>query len=189
MQGKSAVWEMEKFLERLRKVYPVPSEEVWQTTVNVASVTTENTTYNKVPDRCEVKLDVRFIPEDKDVVVERLGGLLCEGAEMEIVLHESSQFTEEDNPYLVQLQKACAEVKGSDCRIIARHGGSDLRFFDRVGGKGVEFGPVGYGHHTDEEWVAIDSVAQYYYVVEFKIICLYLFGLIVCLFARFAILL
>lgn len=165
-QGKSAVWEMERFLADLKKVYPVPNEEVWQTTVNVASVTTENTAFNKVPDKCEVKLDVRFVPEDKDYVVNKIKTLLSDTAEMEVIIHESSQYTEQDNDYLVGLQNACAEVTGKPCDVIARHGGSDLRFFDAVGCKGVEFGPVGYGHHTDEEWVDVESLVQYYEVLR-----------------------
>lgn len=165
-QGKNAIWEMERFLEQLKSVYPVPTEEVWQTTVNVAQVMTENSVYNKVPDKCELKLDVRFVPEDKDLVLDKIKKLLPDGAEMEVILQESSQYTESNNPYLVQLQKCCSETRGADCEVIARHGGSDLRFFDQVGGKGVEFGPVGYGHHTDEEWVEVESLERYYEILK-----------------------
>lgn len=165
-QGKSAVWEMEKFLGRLKLEYPVPVNEVWKTTVNVAQVMTENATYNKVPDKCELKLDVRFVPEDKDLILDKIKSLLPDCAEVEIILHESSQFTEHDNAYLIQLQRSCGEAKGSDCKIVARHGGSDLRFFDQVGGKGVEFGPLGYGHHTEEEWVDVASLEQYYEILK-----------------------
>lgn len=165
-QGKNAVWEMERFMEKLKSVYPVPESESWQTTVNVANVVTENQAYNKVPDRCEVKLDVRYVPEEKEVVLEKIKSLLNDTAKMEVVMYETAQHTEEDNQYLVGLQQACSEITGSPCGVLARHGGSDLRFFDAVGCKGVEFGPVGYGHHTDEEWVDVQSLEEYYKILK-----------------------
>ena len=44
---------------------------------------------------------------------------------------------------------------------MGRDGTSDVISFLNAGIPGVEFGPVGDGHHGPDEWVSIESLDQY----------------------------
>jgi succinyl-diaminopimelate desuccinylase len=44
---------------------------------------------------------------------------------------------------------------------IGRDGASDIVSFLEAGTPGVEFGPIGGGHHGPAEWVSISSLERY----------------------------
>jgi succinyl-diaminopimelate desuccinylase len=44
---------------------------------------------------------------------------------------------------------------------VGRDGTSDVISFLNAGMPGVEFGPLGDGHHGPDEWVSIESLGQY----------------------------
>lgn len=163
--GNNAIWVMKKFLDKLEKKYPVPKKESWVTTVNVSSLETANKTYNKVADDCMVHLDIRYIPEDKDTIKESIKQLLPENAKMEVVEFEPPQSTDEKNAFVVSLRKATKKITGKLSPIIVKHGASDIRFYDPVNVPGVTFGPIGAGLHSDEEWVDIQSLDDYYKIL------------------------
>ncbi|PIV71191.1 hypothetical protein COW57_00905 [Candidatus Roizmanbacteria bacterium CG17_big_fil_post_rev_8_21_14_2_50_39_7] len=50
--------------------------------------------------------------------------------------------------------------------MIVKHGGSDIRHFNGVHEDGVTFGPVGEGLHSDNEWVDIKSLGEYYQILK-----------------------
>ncbi|MFA6006025.1 MAG: M20/M25/M40 family metallo-hydrolase [Patescibacteria group bacterium] len=164
--GESAVWKLTQFLNNLQQTYPVPKHEVWQTTVNVARVTTENQTMNKVPDKAEAGLDVRYIPEDSETIIASLNKLLVLGTALDIQLKEPSQFTDEKNNFVVKLREATQQVTGTLSEVIVKHGGSDVRHYNAAGCDGVTFGPIGAGLHTDEEWVDIQSLNTYLEILK-----------------------
>ncbi|MBI2021853.1 M20/M25/M40 family metallo-hydrolase [Candidatus Daviesbacteria bacterium] len=163
--GQNAIWQMKKFLDKLEKRFPEPKSESWVTTVNVASIECSNKTFNKVADDCVISLDIRYIPEDKDTVQDTIKLLLPKGMEMEVLEFEPPQSTNEKNPYVVSLQKATEKITGKLSPIILKHGASDIRFYDSVRVAGVTFGPIGAGLHSDEEWVDIDSLDNYYKIL------------------------
>ncbi len=163
--GDNAIWKMQKFLAKLEKLYPIPNEEVWCTTVNLSILDTSNKTSNKVPDECSAFLDIRYIPEDKDKVIaniEKLG----DDFELEVVLKEPEHSTDESNPYIQKLSNSIREVTNKDAELVSKPGASDLRHYNRVGCDGVTFGIIGDGHHSDNEWADIKSVEQYYNILE-----------------------
>ncbi len=165
--GENAILIINKFLDELLKIYPVPRSEVWSTTVNVASIQTENTSYNTVPDKAFVLLDIRYIPDDKEKVLEDLKSLAKNyKLDLEIVLKEPEHFTPKTDPNIFLLQKATTKIRGRKSRIVVKHGGSDIRHYNAVGCEGITFGPVGAGHHTEEEWVDIQSLEDFYLILK-----------------------
>ena len=72
----------------------------------------------------------------------------------------------EDELVVKALKEDTDVVTGRYNAIIKRHGGSDLRHFSAVGCPGVEFGPIGDGLHTDNEWVNISSLSTYYSILK-----------------------
>jgi succinyl-diaminopimelate desuccinylase len=164
-QGKNAVWRMNEFLNKLKKLFPEPEHEQWITTANLSAVSTSNQTFNKVPDECIVMLDIRYIPEEAETIEAKIKHLLPDKFTLENVFKEPAQFTDKTNPYLKKLIKSINTIVGKYTGYISKHGASDIRHFHRVGIPGVCFGPTGEGIHSENEWVDISSLENYYQIL------------------------
>lgn len=165
-KGENAIWKMEKFLRLLEKRFPIPKQKEWVTTVNLSRIETNNQTFNKVPDYCEVWLDVRYIPEESNTIVKTIRKLLPKGFKLDIVVKEPAQFVENSNPYIKQLQKAGEQIIKKKVPLAQGQGSSDARHFTRVNCKAIEFGPIGGGMGSDNEWVDISSLEKYHQVLK-----------------------
>ena len=78
------------------------------------------------------------------------------------VFHREPIVVSRDEPYV----KVLAEAVSNVCPVresiaVGRDGTSDVISFLNAGIPGVEFGPIGDGHHGPEEWVSISSLDQY----------------------------
>jgi succinyl-diaminopimelate desuccinylase len=163
--GKNAIWAMKTFLDRVEQTFPVPTDENWTTTANLAKIETTNTTFNKVPDDCTVSLDIRYIPEDSSTIEKKLRALIPAGFKVEVQSLEPAQFTDSTNPILNKLSESILKVLGHYTGFISKHGASDVRHYDRKKIPGVCFGPIGDGLHSDDEWCDIDSLDKYYQIL------------------------
>ena len=160
-RGDNAVWKLHDFLSRLKARFPVPDHEVWQTTVNLAGIETANRALNKVPDHATALLDIRYISEDAASIREQVEACLPEGCSMEVVFFEPAMHTATDNEFVQKLNRSAQKLTGQATVLRGANGSSDARHFAGVGGAGVEFGPVGGGIGSDEEWVDIVSLETY----------------------------
>jgi succinyl-diaminopimelate desuccinylase len=160
--GINAISQMTIFLNKLQNKFPVPANAVWETTVTISTIETTNFTINKVPDDCTVKLDIRFVPNDKDTIINSIKSILPLGFNLEIITFEPSHYTEPDNSFIQSLSHSIKNITDTVPEVIATHGSSDLRHFSEFGVSGVEFGIKGGGQHQDDEWVDIDSIYKYY---------------------------
>ncbi len=164
-RGENAVWKMYRFLSLLKEKYPELRENKWQTTVNIAHMSTPNTTYNIIPDECEVLLDIRYVPEDKDKVLKEIRDL-AEFDFEELWLNESIHYVSKTNPYVKRLAYAVDLVTGQPSRFLKREGASDMRHYTDAKIAAVEFGPTGGGIHAANEWVDLESVIKFYKTLE-----------------------
>ncbi len=164
--GENAIHQMGLVMEKFNQHFPVPSEEAWKTTANLAMLQTTNQTFNKVPEDCILGVDVRYIPADKEEILNRIKQILKGLAEIEVVVNEPCQFTDEQNQYVKKLRQATRKITGKPSKLIVKHGGSDIRLYNQVGCDGVTFGPIGSGLHTDEEWVSVKSLHDYYLILK-----------------------
>lgn len=165
-RGENALLKLQQALTPLQEMFPIPEKEGWISTMNLAKIETENDAFNRVPDSATAYIDIRFIAEDEQDLVERIKKAVPSDVEMEIITHESPEYIADNNPFLLSLERAIKETVGEKAQYVAAHAPSDLRHFNTVGCHGVEFGPVGYGQHTDEEWVAINSLEKYFFTLE-----------------------
>lgn len=159
--GKNAIWMMHEFLNHLQQEFPLPNQESWVTSVNLARIETSNVTFNKVPDECSIGLDMRYIPEEANIFEQKLKSILPADFTLEIKEKEPSQKTDQSNPFLISLSHTIQSVLGKPTGFIAKHGASDIRHYDRVGIPGVCFGPIGDGLHSNDEWGDIASMEQF----------------------------
>src|SRR3989344_156937 len=88
--GENAIWKMNKALSAIEKIFPELTKEQWVSTINLSNIETSNKAFNKVPDECTASLDIRFIPEDGNKVIDKIKDRIKDFAELEITMQESS---------------------------------------------------------------------------------------------------
>jgi len=164
--GKNAIWRMNNFLNLLSKKFSLPKKKEWLTTINLAKITTNNNTFNKIPDQCEIWLDIRYIPEDTKTVIKEIKDILPQGFSLQIIVKEPAQFVKEDNSFIIQLQKIGRKHLLKSISLNQGQGSSDARHFTRVKTDAIEFGPYGQGMGTDNEWVDIQSLKKYSHILK-----------------------
>ena len=117
--------------------------------------------FNKVPDRCTMDVDIRFLPnQDAAEILTEISAL---GDDVRILktFQRSPAQVSRSNPYVRALRDAVSNSLDDEALSIGRDGASDAISFLEAGIPAVEFGPIGGGHHGPQEWVSIDSLARY----------------------------
>ncbi len=165
-RGENAIWKMNDFLSALRKRFPIPKKEAWVTTINLSRIETQNDAFNKIPDDCTALIDVRFIPKDAKTILTTIKKLLPKGFLIEILANEPGSFIDSDDRFVKHLEREAQSILKKKLRLRGAQGSSDARHFTRVGGKGIEFGPIGAGIGSDDEWVNIKSLGDYYDILS-----------------------
>jgi succinyl-diaminopimelate desuccinylase len=115
---------------------------------------------NKVPDRCAIDVDIRYLPDqDPATVLEQVRGL--PGIEVEQLFTRPPAVVDRNLPYVRALRAAATGHHDGEPMSVGRDGASDAVSFLRVGVPAVEFGPIGAGHHGPAEWVSVSSLHAY----------------------------
>ena len=167
-QGDNALVKLERSLARLLAAYPVATEEIWRTTVNLARIETPNLARNQVPALADAWLDIRFPPEDTDLsgkTADEVTAYLasfCEPGVTPVVEHvDPPHHADRDRPELRTLQQAI-RGQGYGAELIRKHGASDGRFYYERGMDAVIVGVGGDGLHGADEYVDTTTIAPYY---------------------------
>jgi succinyl-diaminopimelate desuccinylase len=120
---------------------------------------------NKVPDRCVIDVDIRYLPgQDPDALLAAVRSL--PGVTATPLLVRPPATVDHDSPFLHGLREAAATFTNGETMSVGRDGASDAVSFLRVGVPAVEFGPVGAGHHGPAEWVSVSSLEGYRQALE-----------------------
>jgi succinyl-diaminopimelate desuccinylase len=115
---------------------------------------------NKVPDRCVIDVDIRYLPEqDPAMVLAQVSEL--PDARVLNTFSRPPATVDRDSVFVQTLREATAGHHDHEPTSVGRDGASDAVSFLRAGVPAVEFGPVGGGHHGPEEWVSVASLASY----------------------------
>lgn len=114
---------------------------------------------NKVPDRCHIDVDIRYLPgQDPTEIVRQVEALGSHA--VEVLLERPPAFVSRSHPMVQTLLEA---VSGYEPAVasIGRDGASDAVAFLAVGVPAIEFGPRGAGHHGPDEYVDIESLSTF----------------------------
>lgn len=160
-KGENAILKMNEFLNILKNNFKNPKKEKWVTTVNVSTIETTNNAFNKIPDDCFVLLDIRYVKEDSRLVLKKLKKLIPKDFKLEIIANEPAMFTKQNNNYIVKLGEITKKIITKKVIIRGANGTSDISHFTKAGYAGIEFGPIGGGIGSDNEWVDISSLDIY----------------------------
>jgi succinyl-diaminopimelate desuccinylase len=115
---------------------------------------------NKVPDRCEMAVDVRYLPgQDPGEILAQVRAI----PEIDVTrtfLHPPVNVSR-SNTYVQGLREAVSRATRGEVMSVGRDGASDAASFIKAGIPAVEFGPAGGGHHGPDEWVSMSSLQRY----------------------------
>jgi succinyl-diaminopimelate desuccinylase len=115
---------------------------------------------NKVPDHCGIDVDIRFLPgQDAQAILAEARAI--PDTKVDIIFHRDPAVVPRTNPYVVLLAEAVSGDSPAERISVGRDGASDITAWLEAGVPGVEFGPVGEGHHGPEEWVSVSSLVRY----------------------------
>jgi succinyl-diaminopimelate desuccinylase len=116
--------------------------------------------FNKVPDRCTIDVDIRYLPnQDPGEVLAQIREI----GDLTILkcFTRAPAIVSRQNPYVLALRDAVGRSVDGEVLSVGRDGASDAISFLQAGVPAVEFGPVGGGHHGPNEWVSISSLSKY----------------------------
>jgi succinyl-diaminopimelate desuccinylase len=164
----NALVKLLRSVDRVLAAYPVPAEEAWRTTVNVARIETPNQARNQVPADAEAWLDIRFPPEDGDFngrsakeITAHLAAFCEPGVTPVVELADPPHHARRDRPEVRALKDAAAR-QGYREDFLRKHGAADGRFYYQRGVDAVIFGVGGDGQHGPDEYADITTIAPYY---------------------------
>jgi succinyl-diaminopimelate desuccinylase len=141
------------FATERNELFPYPS-------VNLARVIGGDV-LNRVPDRCTYDLDIRYLPNQSPHEIVRQIRAIDLPAEVEVLFYREPTYVSRSNPYVKALREVAARHFHGNPVGVGRHGASDIVYFQRAGIPGVEFGPIGGGHHGPNEYVVTSSLETY----------------------------
>ncbi len=159
--GDSAVL---KAIDVFRQIEAMPfaresSELFDRPSINLGRITGGDV-FNKVPDRCEMVIDIRYLPgQDPGAILAQVRAL--PDVSVTGTLTRAPARVSRRNPYVRALREALGRTLDDEPVSVGRDGASDVISFLEAGIPAVEFGPVGAGHHGPEEWVSIASLQRY----------------------------
>jgi succinyl-diaminopimelate desuccinylase len=115
---------------------------------------------NKVPDRCEMAVDVRYLPgQDPGDILAQVRQI--PGIDVKRTFIHPPMTVSRHNPFVRGLREAVSRAISGEVMSVGRDGASDAASFIEAGIPAVEFGPAGSGHHGPDEWVSLASLANY----------------------------
>jgi succinyl-diaminopimelate desuccinylase len=116
--------------------------------------------FNKVPDRCEMDVDIRYLPnQDPGAILSQIREI--PDVQIEKCATWKPAVVSRTNPYVLALRDSARRTAGVETLSVGRDGASDATTFLDQGIPAVEFGPVGAGHHGPDEWVSVSSLTSY----------------------------
>jgi succinyl-diaminopimelate desuccinylase len=115
---------------------------------------------NKVPDRCEMAVDVRYLPgQDPGDILAQVRAI--SGIDVKRTFIHPPVTVARHNAFVEGLRQAVSRAISGEVVSVGRDGASDAASFIEAGIPAVEFGPAGAGHHGPDEWVSLSSLADY----------------------------
>ncbi len=102
---------------------------------------------NKVPDRCEMAVDVRYLPgQDPGEILSQVRAIA--GIDVTRTFIHPPVMVSPTDPYVWALRDAVSRSRpDAETLSVGRDGASDAASFIEAGIPAVEFGPAGAGHH------------------------------------------
>lgn len=164
--GKNPLFALSAGLEALAQRFPPLESESWRTTATPTRLGAADNAPNQISPYVLLTLDIRHTAEDTPDDLVAAVQASFPTAHITTCKFVSPLINRPDEPAIMSLAEVSSRIRARLTRIYREHFASDARFYSVAGIPAVCFGPVGFGLHSDEEWVEINSLVQFYQVLR-----------------------
>jgi len=166
--GESAITRLMRAIDSTQAVFlsnESHPQDHWVATCNIGKIQ-GGEAVNQVASRAHATCDIRYTELDTvPEILQRITNAMPDGVKAKKILTANNTFTAPDNKFLLAYQESIRSINRAP-KLSADHGSSDARFFSEYNIPVIMSQPEGDGHHTDNEWVSITSIYEYYKVVR-----------------------
>ena len=165
--GTNAVESLIHSLTRIRADFETEGTasdaDHWRLTCTPTIFTTDNDSFNRIPDSACATLDIRYpLPYQADEILERVRRSLSDGVSLDVkVAAEPTQLA--PDPMFIDIT---TEVTGKQAELVQVCGGSDGRFLSAHGIPVMLSRPKVGNLHNPDEWIDIASMSTYYQICD-----------------------
>ncbi len=160
--GENALDKMLAIYSDLRQEFPfVDSPEQWTQTLNIGKIVAGDAA-NKVPDACEASFDLRFIEgQTATEIKDRVEKIVGQRGELVPKVVGDNFYLDMELWCSRLFQDAAVRHLSHPMPIYRSEGASDARFFTQYEIPVIISKPVCAGHHSDHEWIDLESIVTY----------------------------
>jgi len=171
--GESAIDNLVNFITRLKNEeifdenYYQRQSEHYCNTVNVGKISGGEVA-NQVADYAEAILDIRFVAKENEADILNLIKKVAKKSgniTIEKIISGYPLKTDENDSYVREFINI-AKQNGINIKPTFTHGSSDARFFSENNIPVIVLRPKGGGHHSEEEWMDLESLNDFYKVLK-----------------------
>lgn len=158
-EGENAIDKLIVAIQDVQALFPHQSPET--NTINVGTIR-GGTAINQIPASATASIDIRCVNEQEFAdIADRVRQLLAHhDVKLTSEGHSSAVANDPANPYLAAYAECTERIIGRPVEWVGSNGLNDTRWF---AGQEVAFAvayPHGGGHHSGEEWIGQESLAQ-----------------------------
>lgn len=166
--GKNAIEMIMNCYQELKAMFPDPiSEDDWMPSICIGKIVGGLTT-NQVPESASALIDFRATEERSldecsgiiSAIVKKHGLVMTETASCNVCT------VSEENQYFLYYRNVAEKILGRNVDTDIETGASDARFFSENGHVVIITKPEGDNVHDRNEWVAIESLHQFYQIIR-----------------------
>jgi len=157
--GENAVDKIIDVIQDIKSHFPELTAH--SNTVNIGTIH-GGQAINQVPSHATAGVDVRFTSREEYLRIRLAveAALQRHGAAIQSELYGDAMENDITNPYLVTYKACTEQVLGRQIQWVTAKAANDGRWFNAKGVPCVVTYPEGSGHHSAEEWVAIEALDQ-----------------------------
>ncbi len=158
-EGKSAIHDLLKKLNEIKKLFP-DTDEKWTETVNIGTINGGKAT-NQVADISTATLDIRHTEKMTAENILTIIRDTIQDSDLDILISGNVNFTDERNINLIKYAEILKSELNLDAKFIATSGGNDGRYFSKYKIPVLINRPKSAGLHGPDEWVDVESLEKY----------------------------
>lgn len=133
----------------------------WVNTVNLGRVA-GGLSANTIPDSASLTLDLRYTQNfTHEQIMEQLYEVFGPGCQYQVTASGDFFNLDLENTFVTQMIALIEKTTQKPIELRRDFGSSDARFFTRYGTPVLQIKPEAGAHHTDDEWVDIESLQLY----------------------------
>lgn len=137
-------------------------------TLNIAAIKTSDVPANQIPDYATVDFSIRLHHRESIDKWRDLISKICKKHGVESIERAGWDlvFNDLDNPFVRRYADLTEQVTGVKVTGFHSYAGSDARFLAEAGIPYANAYPKGGGHHSENEWLAVEALGQFRRIVR-----------------------